>query len=152
MKTYLVALSLLSVLLFAGCQQTNPDYERPIHKYKAVDIDSVGQDEKVPDGYGSKAFVTNETNATTKPAHMRYDTKKAAIVWDIEVSLTGAMPKKVVVIASFRDEKGNVILIDKADAVVLAPGEKKVVKHEAEISKENAAKIASWGIDMEFAN
>jgi len=94
--------------------------------------------------------LTTDSLANTSPAQMRYDAERGSLVWSTEVSLQGSLPKNIIVVAFFQDKTGGTVLIDKADPVVLVPGEKKVVKHEAKLLKEKAARIVGWNIDMVF--
>jgi hypothetical protein len=148
MRTYfgLVGGLVLGALL-VSCQAVNaPQTEQRYYPVGVSDADPV----ETPEGYGNKAVLSNTSAAETGPAKLKYDVSKGALVWHSETRASGNMPQKILVIATFYDSKGGVIREDKADPVVLAPGEKVDVKHSAEMTKDEAARIAKWGIRMQY--
>ena len=148
MRQMIVLLAMLLFMFVASCQPS-PTENNESRRYYPVGVSDADPVE-TPKGYGNKAILEGESRAQTGRATMKYDKEKAALLWHCMVSLEGNMPQKVVLIVNFYDKNGNVVVEDTADAVILAPGEKKDVKHDAKITMDDAARIIKWDARIRF--
>jgi hypothetical protein len=60
------------------------------------------------------------------------------------------MPQKIVVTATFMDKNGRIIKTDKAEPIIVSPGQDAPVSHPASMTSEDASRIVRWLIAPEF--